>query len=67
MGEAMKYGESLRSLRESRGLSLDKLSEITGYHQNTIQRMEKGHNVKAITMIDVIEALGCELVIQEKA
>lgn len=62
----LKYGQSIREAREAKGMTIASLAHKTGYSAETIHRMEHGYNVKAITMIDVVSALGCELVIKEK-
>jgi len=63
----LKYGKGIREARESKGMTIANLAYKTGYSTETISRMEHGYNVKAITMIDVLSALGYELAIKEKS
>lgn len=51
-------GELVRKLRDARGLSQDKLAEITGTSRPTANRLENGHPVTLATIEKYADALG---------
>mgnify|MGYP002627195999 CR=1 FL=1 len=58
----MNRGQYMRAARKKRGLSLRKLSELSGYHANTIFHLENNTrhgNIDTIT--DLADALGISI------
>lgn len=52
-------GEFMRYHREKAGLSLPKLSELSGVHDNTIARWERGENCATVQLAEMVsDALG---------
>lgn len=56
--------ETLKTLRDEKGLTQSQLSEQTGLAQNAICRMEKGQTPNFETLCKIIGALGRKLVIK---
>jgi len=56
-----KIGERLRSIRESKGLSMPKLSHMIEMDAGWIGRIERGQvNPGSILIIRIARALGCQ-------
>ena len=54
-------GRELRRIRKLQGVSVDRLAEATGLHQNTIGGIERGSNdIKLVSKARIMAALGCE-------
>jgi transcriptional regulator with XRE-family HTH domain len=52
------FGKKLRSVRQARGLSQEKLAEITGVSLNLVGRVERGeHNLTLDRIVDFAHAL----------
>lgn len=52
MGEVTDYiGENLKKMRNERGLSLDKASEITGVSKAMLAQIERGDSVPTVTTL----------------
>lgn len=50
-------GKEFRAVRRLRKLKIRKLAELSGVHENTIIRMEKGHEPSLSTVFAVAEVL----------
>jgi HTH-type transcriptional regulator/antitoxin HipB len=62
-----QIGAALRRCRRSRGLSQDALAAKTKLRQATISALEKGvADTRLQTLIQVMTALGLEMVIRER-
>ena len=60
-------GEQIRALRHMRGYTMAQLSRISGVADYTIKRIEHGESHSHYDVVcDILDALGCELVIREK-
>jgi len=54
-------GKELRRIRKLQGVSVERLAEATGLHQNTIGCIERGSNdIKLVSNARIMAALGCE-------
>ena len=61
-------GEVIRSLRKEKGLTLTRLSELSGVSDAAISRWENGQRQPKISDVElVLSALGAEVVIVEDA
>lgn len=58
--------DRLKALRESRGLSQQKLAEMTGLSVRVLQNYEQGvrdlNGAKLVTLLKLCNALGCNLI-----
>ena len=64
---SMQIGTALRRCRRSAGLSQDALAAKTNLRQATISALENGEaGTQLRTLIDVMVALGLEMVIRER-
>jgi len=53
-------GKEIYRIRKTHGLSIEKLSEVTKLHSNTISCVERGLNdIKLVTNARIMAALGC--------
>ena len=57
----MHYTQLFRSLRETRGLTIEGLAELAGCHRNTVTNVESGRPVKFKTIADLMEKMGYPL------
>ncbi len=48
-----RFGSRIRELRKSRGLSQEKLAELTGFHRTYIGMIERGERNPALINIEV--------------
>lgn len=55
----MELGEAIRTLRQARGVSLWALSQASGIHMTTLQRIEKGRTTRPTW--DTISAIAAGL------
>lgn len=56
----MNFGENLKRIRKSRGLSQTELAERAGMSRNGIAKYENGENLGAFSRIEnIANALGC--------
>jgi len=54
-------GKEYRRIRKLQGVSVERLAESTGLHQNTIGCIERGSNdIKLVSNARIMAALGCE-------
>jgi transcriptional regulator with XRE-family HTH domain len=54
-------GKELRRIRKLQGVSVERLAESTGLHENTIGCIERGRNdIKLVSNARIMAALGCE-------
>lgn len=55
-------GQSIQRTRESKGISIDKLVEMTGYEKRELNNWEKDrHSPRLIAVIDIADALGVSI------
>ncbi|WP_310556019.1 helix-turn-helix transcriptional regulator [Flavobacterium sp.] len=55
----IQFGERLRFIRKSKGLSMEKLSELTSFEYSQISRIELGQiNTSIDTVFKLAKALG---------
>jgi len=54
----MHYTQLFRSLRESKGLTLDELARLSRCHRNTIVNVESGRPVKLKTVAHLMQKMG---------
>lgn len=60
--ELQKFGNRVRSLRSSKGLSQEHLATLTGLHRTYIGGIERGErNVALLNIIKLSKALGVSL------
>jgi transcriptional regulator with XRE-family HTH domain len=53
------FGERIRTLRQDRGLSQERLAEMAGVHRTYLSSLERGErNVSLDNIIAIAEALG---------
>lgn len=65
--ERLRIGRRIAELRKDRGLSQVQLAERCGMHQGHIARVELGkYSVGIDTLVNIAEALGCEIDITKK-
>lgn len=63
----MKILEQLKNRREALGLSAYKLAKLAGINTSKVGTMESGSHLPNLTTLNkVAEAMGCEIVLQEK-
>ena len=56
------FGRTVRRLRESKGLSQEKLAELAGIHRTYIGDVERGtRNIALVNMTRIAKALGTSL------
>lgn len=60
----IKFGNRIRTLRKLRGLSQEKLAEITGFHRNYIGMIERGERNPSLVNIEVF-AVAFEMSLSE--
>ena len=67
MDERIRIGYRIKELREKRGLSTSRLSEMTGLKEANIKRIETGRYSMGLDILNTIaEALECNLDFVEK-
>ena len=55
------FGGNVRRLRAGRGLTQEKLSELTDLNIRTVQKIESGQtNILITTAVRIQKALGCD-------
>lgn len=60
-------GTMIKQIRQEKNLSRRDLSDITGYHENSINNWEHGLSVpKVDSWIDVIETMGYKVIVVRK-
>jgi transcriptional regulator with XRE-family HTH domain len=56
------FGKAVRSLRQRRGISQERLAELAGIHRTYIGDVERGtRNLALVNMTRIAEALGLRL------
>lgn len=66
MNNRKKIGDKIKNIRQKKGLTQSKLSELSGMTQTTISKIEVGKFNASIDLISkLIEPLGAELDIKE--
>nr|WP_319571242.1 helix-turn-helix transcriptional regulator [uncultured Draconibacterium sp.] len=55
-------GQFFRELRFVNGLTQNELSQMTNVHYRTIQRLEQGENVTALSIIEIGDTLGIDII-----
>ncbi|MUK37851.1 helix-turn-helix domain-containing protein [Aliivibrio fischeri] len=59
---AVRFGEQLREIRKSRGISQDKLALIADIDRSYVGRIERGEvNITLEKVYDLAEALECNV------
>ena len=53
-------------LRKEFDLKQSDLSDRTGISRNTISKFESGGDIKVSTLVKIVQALGCELIIRKE-
>ena len=54
------FGERLKEAREKKGISIEELSEMTGFRDRSLERIEEGRWDADIAQIgNILDALGC--------
>ncbi len=51
----IQFGARIRELRKNRGLSQEKLAELTGFHRTYIGMIERGERNPALVNIEIFE------------
>ena len=55
----MEFGERLRAVRQTRGISQEKLAELAGLHRTYVSSIERGErNVSLVNIERLAAALG---------
>lgn len=63
----MKINETIKSLRQERGMSIRQLADATGVSKTTIVNIEQGYNSASIELVQrLLDHLGYELSITTK-
>ena len=58
----LKFGNRLRTLRRERGISQEKLAELSGLHRTYVGGIERGErNIGFVNLAALAEALGISL------
>lgn len=58
----VRIGNSIKTARKKKGLSQEKLSEISGVDRSFLGKVERGEvNVSVITLCEIAKALGKNL------
>ena len=55
-------GQYFRELRFVSGLTQEELSQNTNVHYRTIQRLEQGENVTALSIIEIADTMGIDII-----
>ena len=56
------FGQAVRKLRENKGLSQEKLAELSGVHRTYVGDVERGtRNIALVNMTRIAKALGTTL------
>jgi transcriptional regulator with XRE-family HTH domain len=56
------FGQAVRKLRENKGLSQEKLAELSGVHRTYVGDVERGtRNIALVNMTRIARALGTTL------
>ena len=58
MRHVERFGCEVRRIRHERGLSVRELSEMSGVKEATIRKLESGHNVLAVVLLQLCRGLG---------
>ena len=58
--------EIVKNMRELKGLTQDELSELSGVPVRTLIRFEKGNNTTIDTLLQLLNALECQITISSK-
>lgn len=57
-----KFGKAVRSVREKKGLSQEKLAELCGLHRTYVSAVERGErNISLINIFKISKALGVKV------
>jgi DNA-binding XRE family transcriptional regulator len=66
-GATVKTGTDIAHLRQACGLTQLELARAAGYERETLAKFERGHtSMRFLTVVDMIECLGFELVLRRK-
>jgi len=66
MAYLMACGMEFQRARLARGLSRERLAELSGVHVNTIGSLERGeHDINSTTKCWILAALGCKSIVME--
>ena len=57
-GVLVGIGKNIKSIRLEKGLSQQDVSDLTGISQADISRIERGRNIKLISLIRILKAFG---------
>lgn len=58
----LTIGQSIQRTRESKGVSIDKLAEMTGYEKQELNKWEKDRqSPRLMVVIDIADALGVSI------
>lgn len=58
----IKFGETLKLLRTEKGISQEKLAELSGLHRTYISDIERGErNVSLVNIVRIAEGLEVEI------
>ena len=62
-----ELGIEIARLRTEKDISQRQLAELSGIHYSNIAKLEKGqYNISYNKLMQVLSALGCELIISDK-